>query len=55
MDERVIRYLKCESIECPEDTKDGYVLILVDGYPLGFGKYKNGQFKNRYLPGWRMM
>lgn len=54
-DPDVIRYLKCESIECPEGTKDGYVLICVDGYPLGFGKVRNGQFKNKYLPGWRMM
>lgn len=54
-DRRVYSYLKCESIECPEVTKDGYVLICVGRFPLGFGKVKNGQFKNRYLPGWRMM
>lgn len=54
-DPDVIRYLKCESVECPGGTKDGYVLVCVDGYPLGFGKVRNGQFKNKYLPGWRMM
>lgn len=54
-DRRVCSYLKCESIECPEVTKDGYVLVCAEHYPLGFGKVKNGQFKNRYLPGWRMM
>ena len=53
-DRRVQGYLKCESIDCP-DGDDGYVLICVDRYPLGFGKKKNGQFKNRYLPGWRML
>ena len=51
----VVRYLKCESIELPDDVKDGYVLVCVNGYPLGFGKKKKGSFKNKYLPGWRMM
>lgn len=53
-DRRVVSYLKCESIDCPEG-EDGYVLICVGRYPLGFGKKKKGQFKNRYLPGWRML
>lgn len=51
----VIRYLKCETVDCPAGAPDGYVLVCVDGYPLGFGKVKNGQFKNKYLPGWRML
>ncbi len=56
-DGNVVRYLKCESIDLPENAgvKDGNVLILAGGYPLGFGRLKNGNFKNRYLPGWRMM
>ena len=54
-DPDVIRYLKCETIDCPDSVKDGYVLVCVDGYPLGFGKVRGGQFKNKYLPGWRMM
>ena len=55
-DERVIRYLKGETIEYSdsEDLKKGWVLIAVDGFPLGFGKAANGQIKNKYLPGWRM-
>jgi len=52
-DDRVIRYLKGETIEGV--IKDGWVLIAVDGYPLGFGKAKNDVVKNKYLPGWRMM
>ena len=52
-DDRVIRYLKGETIE--GEIKDGWVLIAVDGYPLGFGKAKNDVVKNKYLPGWRMM
>lgn len=54
-DEDVIRYLKCEAIELKKPCKDGYVLILVDNYSLGWGKVKNKIFKNKYLPGWRMM
>ena len=54
-DMRVVKYLKCESIELPEADFDGYALIAVDGYPLGFAKVKKGNFKNKYLPGWRMM
>ena len=53
-DQRVRAYLKCESPDMPE-TDDGWALVLCDGYPLGFGKTKNGRFKNHYLPGWRMM
>lgn len=56
-DERVIRYLKCESIEADADgnCNDGYCLVAVDGYPLGWGKLANGTVKNKYLPGWRML
>ncbi len=54
-DEDVKRYLKCETIEAKEDVKDGYVLICVDGHPLGWAKSKNNTLKNKYLPGWRMM
>lgn len=54
-DERVIRYLKGETIEV-EDTKGkGYHLVCVDGYPLGFGKLSKGTLKNKYLPGWRWL
>ena len=52
----VIRYLKCESIDIDDDSvKDGYVLVACDGFSLGFGKLKKGSFKNKYLPGWRLM
>lgn len=54
-DSDVIRYLKCETITVPEDIKDGYVLVCVDGFPLGWGKKSGSNFKNKYLPGWRMM
>ena len=34
---------------------DGYILICVNGFSLGFGKLSKGIIKNKYLPGWRMM
>ncbi len=55
-DERVIRYLKGETIEVDDFVsakEKGWYLLLVDGYPLGFGKLLQGTLKNKYLPGWR--
>lgn len=54
-DEDVIRYLKCETITAKTEIRDGFVLVCVDGYPLGWGKAARGVIKNKYLPGWRMM
>ena len=53
-DVRVIKYLKGETIEADEPMK-GWVLICVDGYPLGFGKASGTTIKNKYLAGWRWM
>ncbi len=50
----VIKYLKCETIEVPDSVADGYVLVCCDGYALGWGKVSKGNFKNKYLPGWRL-
>lgn len=52
-DDRVIKYLKGETI-CA-DGDNGWVLVCVDSYPLGWGKLNNGILKNKYLPGWRLM
>lgn len=55
-DERVIRYLKGETIDVDEqNTKNGTVLVCVDSYPLGWGKINRGTIKNKYLAGWRLM
>lgn len=58
-DERVVKYLKGETIELSEpemtECKDGICLICVMDYPLGFGKLTRGTIKNKYLPGWRWM
>ena len=54
-DERVLRYLKGETILVDENewTKpNGWQLVCVDGFPLGWGKLVNGVLKNKYLSGW---
>lgn len=50
-DQRVVRYLKGESIEV--EGKDGWVLFCVDGFPLGWGKRVKGRVKNKYAKSWR--
>ena len=56
-DPLVYKYLKGETIDLDDDCglKKGWVLVLVDKYPLGFGKLTGSTLKNKYLPGWRMM
>lgn len=57
-DERVVRYLKGETVDVPEfseTTENGWTLFCVDGYPLGWGKYSGTALKNKYLAGWRWM
>lgn len=55
-DIRTTRYLKGETLDLnPDETgRDGYVLVCVDGYPLGWGKRTGCRIKNKYYPGWRM-
>ncbi|MDE7211890.1 MAG: RsmB/NOP family class I SAM-dependent RNA methyltransferase, partial [Lachnospiraceae bacterium] len=43
----VIRYLKCESIEAHGAVPDGYVLVCVGDYPLGWAKANKGGLKNK--------
>lgn len=50
----VKKYLKGETIELDDERLNGWQLVLVDGYPLGWGKASNGRLKNKYLPGWRL-
>lgn len=51
-DPNVIKYLKGETIETDIDG-NGWYLVCVDGYSLGFGKLSNGTLKNKYHAGWR--
>lgn len=56
-DIRVIKYLKGETIfvESDETLNKGYVLILVDGFPLGFATNDGrGTLKNMYNKAFRM-
>ena len=41
-----------ETIEA-DPCANGWVLVALDRYPLGFAKASNGVLKNKYLPGWR--
>jgi NOL1/NOP2/sun family putative RNA methylase len=52
-DPNVIRYLKCEAIEPEGINKDGWYLVCVEDYPLGWLKAAKNNYKNKYLPGWR--
>lgn len=56
-DERVIRYLKGETLDVEDlltgNEKNGWYLICVNGFSLGWGKLVNGSLRNKYYAGWR--
>ncbi len=52
-DPNIIRYLKCESIELEQELEDGWYLVCVENFPLGWLKAAKHSYKNKYLPGWR--
>lgn len=53
-DERVIKYLKCETLDVKDRClNNGYVLVCVDNFPLGFGKVEKGILKNKYPANYR--
>jgi len=47
------KYLKGESLYLEGDN--GWTLITIDGYPVGWGKLVKGLLKNHYLKEWRLM
>ncbi len=49
-DEGLTKYLRGDSFQV--DCKDGWALVCVQGYPLGWGKVQKGRLKNKYLPSW---
>ena len=57
----MLRYLKGETLNLekedltPEAQEGGWILVCVDGYPLGWGKLGGSVLKNKYHPGWRLM
>ncbi|WP_025692758.1 RsmF rRNA methyltransferase first C-terminal domain-containing protein, partial [Paenibacillus zanthoxyli] len=56
-----VSYLKGETLSISEDrlaiapgtSPKGYVLVCIDGYSAGWGKWQNGILKNEYPAGWR--
>ncbi|WP_411345962.1 RsmB/NOP family class I SAM-dependent RNA methyltransferase [Paenibacillus sp. WLX1005] len=59
-----ISYLKGETLSIPEQrvqcsegvSARGYVLVCIDGYSAGWGKWQqDGNLKNEYPAGWRWM
>ena len=55
-DERTGRYLKGETILVEEGEatqENGWLLVCVEGCPLGWGKLVRGVLKNKYAAGWR--
>jgi len=56
-DIRTLKYLKGETIflKDEESLSKGLVLVLVNGYPLGFAKHDGAlKLKNLYNKGWKM-
>ena len=57
-DERTARYLRGESLTVFDQdqlSEKGTVLIMIDGFPVGWGSIAGKRIKNKLLPGWRMM
>ena len=55
-DERVEKYLRGESVPVDqqrEKAENGWNLVCVGNFSLGWGKISNGLLKNKYLCGWR--
>lgn len=50
--EEISRYLRGETVE--SEGANGWCLVCVDGYPLGWGKRVNGVVKNHYPKGLRI-
>ncbi len=53
-DERLLRYLKGETISMEDEQAKGWILLCAGGYPVGWGKAGGGTVKNKYCRGWRM-
>jgi len=47
-----LKYLKGETI--PAEGSNGWKLVCIDDYPVGWGKLSDGMLKNHYLKEWRL-
>lgn len=59
-DERIMRYLKGETIELTEEEQYAVpekteILVCLKDYPLGFGRRAGARLKNRRDKGWRIL
>ena len=52
-DERTEKFLRGEAVEIDEMVKNGWKLVCVDGFSVGFGKNVNGTLKNHIPKGLR--
>ena len=55
-DVRTVKYLKGETVTAEGVSRkggDGWCLVCVDGWPLGFARRSGETLKNKYDPGWR--
>ncbi|MBP5294783.1 MAG: RsmF rRNA methyltransferase first C-terminal domain-containing protein, partial [Lachnospiraceae bacterium] len=53
--EEVRRFLRGEAPSVPQElVSDGWSLVTVSGFPLGFVKKAGGRLKNQLPPSWRM-
>ncbi|ASA20672.1 RsmB/NOP family class I SAM-dependent RNA methyltransferase [Paenibacillus donghaensis] len=56
-----VSYLKGETLTIPQERLEmkpgsslkGYVLVCIDGFSAGWGKWQDGILKNEYPAGWR--
>ncbi|MBN2259607.1 MAG: RsmB/NOP family class I SAM-dependent RNA methyltransferase [Clostridiales bacterium] len=52
-DTNVIKYLKGDTLHYAGEN--GWYLVCVEGYPLGWAKLSQGVLKNKYAISWRML
>ncbi len=55
-DSRAVKYLKGETVELDGLAARGdadWMLVCIDGFPVGWGKRSGSSLKNKYYPGWR--
>ena len=53
--EGILRYLRGETVDCSTAAirgEEGWVLVCLDRFPLGWATRKGTQLKNRLNPGW---
>ncbi len=52
------RYLKGESFVIADknniNIKNGWCLVAINNFPIGFGKVQNNRLKNKYCVGWKI-